>query len=124
MGAEPQTVGENLPEPPAHLPGTRKRGSRTQGRPWWITSSKPLTCTSTDSHGHCYSLITPDRWLADFANLDMKPQVRPKILKDNAVRVLNLGGRKHEGHRRRRSTSSGPGGARVVLVGRVLASVT
>jgi predicted TIM-barrel fold metal-dependent hydrolase len=41
--------------------------------------------------GSDYPLITPDRWLADFAELDMKPQVRPKILKDNAVRVLNLG---------------------------------
>ena len=41
--------------------------------------------------GSDYPLITPDRWLADFAKLDIKPQVRPKILKDNAVRVLNLG---------------------------------
>jgi predicted TIM-barrel fold metal-dependent hydrolase len=41
--------------------------------------------------GSDYPLITPDRWLADFGNLDIKPQVRPKILKDNAVRVLNLG---------------------------------
>jgi predicted TIM-barrel fold metal-dependent hydrolase len=41
--------------------------------------------------GSDYPLITPDRWLADFAELDIKPQVRPKILKDNAVRVLSLG---------------------------------
>jgi predicted TIM-barrel fold metal-dependent hydrolase len=41
--------------------------------------------------GSDYPLITPDRWLADFGKLDIKPQVRPKILKDNAVRVLNLG---------------------------------
>jgi predicted TIM-barrel fold metal-dependent hydrolase len=41
--------------------------------------------------GSDYPLITPDRWLSDFAKLDMKPQVRPKILKDNAVRVLKLG---------------------------------
>jgi uncharacterized protein len=40
--------------------------------------------------GTDFPLITPDRWLADFARLDMKPQVRPKILKDNAARVLNL----------------------------------
>jgi uncharacterized protein len=40
--------------------------------------------------GSDYPLITPDRWLGDFAKLDMKPQVRPKILKDNAVRVLKL----------------------------------
>ncbi len=41
--------------------------------------------------GSDYPLITPDRWLADFAELEIKPTVRPKILKDNAVRVLGLG---------------------------------
>jgi predicted TIM-barrel fold metal-dependent hydrolase len=41
--------------------------------------------------GSDYPLITPDRWLADFAKLDIKPHVRPKILKENAVRVLGLG---------------------------------
>lgn len=40
--------------------------------------------------GSDYPLITPDRWLADFTQLEMKPHVIPKILKDNAVRVLNL----------------------------------
>jgi predicted TIM-barrel fold metal-dependent hydrolase len=41
--------------------------------------------------GSDYPLITPDRWLADFDKLEIKPAVRPKILKDNAVRVLGLG---------------------------------
>ncbi|HEY5878302.1 MAG TPA: amidohydrolase family protein [Nakamurella sp.] len=40
--------------------------------------------------GSDFPLITPERWLADFANLDLKDQVRPKICKDNAVRVLGL----------------------------------
>ena len=40
--------------------------------------------------GSDYPLITPDRWLSDFEKLEIKPQVRPKILKDNAVRVLKL----------------------------------
>lgn len=40
--------------------------------------------------GSDYPMITPDRWLADFATLEMKPHVIPKILKDNAIRVLNL----------------------------------
>jgi predicted TIM-barrel fold metal-dependent hydrolase len=35
-------------------------------------------------------VLTPDRWLADFAALDIKPEVRPKILKDNAARLLGL----------------------------------
>ena len=40
--------------------------------------------------GSDYPLISPDRWLADFAELEIKPEVRPKILKDNAVRLLGL----------------------------------
>jgi predicted TIM-barrel fold metal-dependent hydrolase len=40
--------------------------------------------------GSDYPLITPDRWLRDFAALDLKPEVRPLILKDNAARVLGL----------------------------------
>jgi len=35
-------------------------------------------------------VLTPDRWLADFDQLDIKPEVRPRILKDNAARLLNL----------------------------------
>ena len=41
--------------------------------------------------GSDFPLITPDRWLGDFANLQMKDEVRPKILKENAVRLLGLG---------------------------------
>jgi predicted TIM-barrel fold metal-dependent hydrolase len=40
--------------------------------------------------GSDFPLIKPDRWLADFDKLEIKPAVRPKILKDNAVRVLGL----------------------------------
>ncbi|MEU8659595.1 amidohydrolase family protein [Actinoplanes philippinensis] len=38
--------------------------------------------------GSDYPVITPDRWLADFARLDVKDTVRPRILKDNAARLL------------------------------------
>jgi hypothetical protein len=41
--------------------------------------------------GSDYPVITPDRWLADFERLDIKPEVRPLILKENAVRLLGLG---------------------------------
>ena len=37
-------------------------------------------------------LITPDRWIKDFENLDIKPEVRPLIMKENAARLLGLGG--------------------------------
>lgn len=40
--------------------------------------------------GSDFPLITPDRWLADFAALSIKDAVRPKILKENAVRLLGL----------------------------------
>jgi uncharacterized protein len=40
--------------------------------------------------GSDFPVITPDRWLADFADLDIKPEVRPMILKHNAARLLGL----------------------------------
>jgi len=40
--------------------------------------------------GSDYPALTPDRWLADFAKLPIKPEVRPGILKDNALRLLKL----------------------------------
>lgn len=40
--------------------------------------------------GSDYPAITPDRWLADFERLDIRPEVRPLILKDNAARLLGL----------------------------------
>jgi predicted TIM-barrel fold metal-dependent hydrolase len=43
--------------------------------------------------GSDYPVITPDRWRRDFAELEIKPHVRPKILKDNAVRALGLDGK-------------------------------
>lgn len=41
--------------------------------------------------GSDYPVLTPDRWMADFEALDIKPEVRPLILKDNAVTMLRLG---------------------------------
>ena len=40
--------------------------------------------------GSDYPFITPDRWLADFDTLDIKPEVKPLILKQNAIRLLGL----------------------------------
>jgi hypothetical protein len=42
--------------------------------------------------GTDYPFITPQRWLAAFDKLDIKPEVRPKILKLNAARLLGLTG--------------------------------
>ena len=41
--------------------------------------------------GTDYPLLTPERWLRDFDLLEVKPEVRPKILKHNAARLLGLG---------------------------------
>ena len=35
-------------------------------------------------------VIQPERWLADFDKLPIKPEVRPLILKENAVKLLRL----------------------------------
>ena len=40
--------------------------------------------------GSDFPLITPDRWLADFAKIAINDEVRPLILKENAIRFLNL----------------------------------
>jgi hypothetical protein len=40
--------------------------------------------------GTDFPLITPERWLHDFEQLDLKPDVRPLILKENDVRLLGL----------------------------------
>ena len=40
--------------------------------------------------GSDFPVITPDRWMRDFADLSIKPEVRPKIMKDNAATLLGL----------------------------------
>jgi predicted TIM-barrel fold metal-dependent hydrolase len=40
--------------------------------------------------GSDFPVLTPDRWLADFAERDFRDSVRPGILKENAARVLGL----------------------------------
>jgi hypothetical protein len=35
-------------------------------------------------------VISPDRWLADFAKIDIRPEVRALILKENAAKLLRL----------------------------------
>jgi predicted TIM-barrel fold metal-dependent hydrolase len=42
--------------------------------------------------GSDYPLITPDRWLDDFAKLPIRDEVRPLVLKENAARLLGLAG--------------------------------
>jgi hypothetical protein len=43
--------------------------------------------------GSDYPLITPDRWLSEFEKLPIREDVRPRVLKDNAARLLGLHGR-------------------------------
>jgi hypothetical protein len=40
--------------------------------------------------GSDFPALTPDRWLADFAKQQLRDEVRPLILKDNAARLLGL----------------------------------
>jgi predicted TIM-barrel fold metal-dependent hydrolase len=40
--------------------------------------------------GSDWPAITPDRWLADFENIEIRDEVRPLILKENARRLLSL----------------------------------
>ncbi|MCI0486008.1 MAG: amidohydrolase family protein, partial [Blastocatellia bacterium] len=40
--------------------------------------------------GSDYPAIQPERWLRDFDNLDLKEEVRKKILLENARKLLKL----------------------------------
>jgi predicted TIM-barrel fold metal-dependent hydrolase len=40
--------------------------------------------------GSDYPVLTPDRWLRDFATLPIKDEVRPLILKQNAIELFGL----------------------------------
>jgi hypothetical protein len=40
--------------------------------------------------GSDFPLITPDRWLSDFAKIGIRDEVRPLVLKVNAARLLGL----------------------------------
>jgi len=42
--------------------------------------------------GSDFPLLTPDRWLADFERLEIREEVRPLVLKENAARLLKLRG--------------------------------
>lgn len=40
--------------------------------------------------GSDFPALTPERWLADFDQIGIKPEVKPLILKQNAIRLLGL----------------------------------
>jgi predicted TIM-barrel fold metal-dependent hydrolase len=40
--------------------------------------------------GSDWPVITPDRWLSDFAKLDIREEIRPKVLKANARKLLGI----------------------------------
>ncbi|HWD05480.1 MAG TPA: amidohydrolase family protein [Amycolatopsis sp.] len=40
--------------------------------------------------GSDFPLITPERWLRDFDKLEIRDEVRPLIMKENAIRALGL----------------------------------
>jgi uncharacterized protein len=40
--------------------------------------------------GSDFPVLAPDRWIKDFADAGFKPEVHPLILKENAIRALNL----------------------------------
>ena len=42
--------------------------------------------------GSDYPVITPDRWLEDFETINIRDEVRPLILKENAVKLFKLNG--------------------------------
>ena len=43
--------------------------------------------------GTDFPVLTPERWMADFEKIAIRDEVKPGIFKDNAARLLGLGGR-------------------------------
>jgi predicted TIM-barrel fold metal-dependent hydrolase len=41
--------------------------------------------------GTDYPLLSPERWIESFEQLEIKPEVRPLVMKANAIEVLGLG---------------------------------
>jgi predicted TIM-barrel fold metal-dependent hydrolase len=40
--------------------------------------------------GSDYPWITPDKWMADFATIAIRDEVRPLIMKENAAKLFGL----------------------------------
>jgi len=40
--------------------------------------------------GSDYPVLHPEKWVEEFDKLPIKPEVRPKIMKENAARLLKL----------------------------------
>ena len=40
--------------------------------------------------GSDWPVITPDRWLSDFSRLEIRDEIRPKVLKANARKILGI----------------------------------
>jgi predicted TIM-barrel fold metal-dependent hydrolase len=40
--------------------------------------------------GSDFPVLTPDRWIADFEKIPIRPEVRPLIMKENALKLLGL----------------------------------
>ena len=55
-----------------------------------LSSMPTPSCARKMLFGSDWPMIAPERWLADFETIDIKPEVRPLILKENAVRLLKL----------------------------------
>ena len=80
---------------PSRCTSRRSTSTSPAGRRSTSRRSSSITrtrCCATSAVRHRLPAITPDRWLADFDKLDIKPEVRPLILKENAMRLLGLGG--------------------------------
>ena len=58
--------------------------------------------------GTDYPLLTPERWLRDFDLLEVKPEVRPKILKHNAARSARARPAGASGGAHREPNGAGP----------------
>lgn len=65
-----------------------RAGRRSTFRPSWHYANGQLKHKML--FGSDFPLIAPDRWLRDFQTAGFQPEVHDLILKENAIRALNL----------------------------------
>ena len=76
----------------AELAAAAKRGG-VDLKPTAVAGSSNANTLLKDRvlFGSDYPLITPDRWMKDFDEAGFRDEVKPLILKSNAMRLLKLG---------------------------------
>jgi predicted TIM-barrel fold metal-dependent hydrolase len=74
----------------AAVPGAQEPGGGFRAERYRAAKAAGGMLSGKVLFGSDYPLITPERWLDDFAGLDLRAEVLPGIFKGNACKILGL----------------------------------